>query len=132
MVKDEGFAEGRALGAVALHSCMVEAEGSFGKDYLACWLNGKEVAHFEGEHAIDLRLTRKVISQKRSALRADPRVVLRRSSADWITVRFDSRKDIEFVMELAKEVVEAHRPPTGASLKPPPTGADLARRRRFH
>jgi Family of unknown function (DUF5519) len=37
---------------------VIESESAF-KDDLAFWVNGKEIAHFEGDHAIDIRLTRR-------------------------------------------------------------------------
>ena len=63
---------------------VVESDSAF-QDGLAYWVNGTEIAHFEGEHAIDLRLTRSQIRARRDQLRADPRVVLRPSSSDWLT-----------------------------------------------
>ena len=41
-------------------------------------------------------------------------------------------KDLPLIVELAEMAAAAHRPPSGYAVKPPPTGADLARRRRFH
>ena len=98
----------------------------------AFWVNGKEIAHFEGPEALDLRLTRHVISTRRAALRADPRVTLRRSGGDWIEVRFAGPADLPFVAELAELAAAAHRPAAGGPVKPPPTGPALERRRRFH
>ncbi|MEY2452600.1 MAG: hypothetical protein QOD92_2174 [Acidimicrobiaceae bacterium] len=98
----------------------------------AYWVNGKEVAHFEGPAAIEVRLTRSVISERRAMLKADERVDLRRSGADWITVRFATPEDAAFVSELVATAVDAHKPAAGTPAKPPPTGPDLERRRRFH
>jgi hypothetical protein len=96
------------------------------------WVNGKEIAHFEGATVIDLRLTRAEIRARRAALRADPRVALRSSSSDWLTIEFGTAADEAFVLELAEIAAAAHRPAGGSAPLPPPTGAALARRRRFH
>jgi hypothetical protein len=98
----------------------------------AYWVNGREIAHFEGDGDIEVRLTRPVIAERRRALKADDRVRLRPSGGDWITVRFDSTADVDFVVELVTVAEQAHRPAPGVMAKPPPIGADLERRRRFH
>jgi hypothetical protein len=110
---------------------VVESDSAFTRD-LAFWVNGKEIAHFEGPGAIDLRLTRPEISARRAQLRGDPRVELRRGSSDWLTVRFDSDADRELVVELFSIAAAAHRAPPGTTQKQPPSGAELERRRRFH
>lgn len=110
---------------------VVEGESAF-KDGPGFWAGGKEIAHFEGEHAIDLRLTKAEIRARRTELRADPRVTLRASSSDWLTVEFTTQADQDFVCALAAVAAAAHRAADGAPAQPPPTGAALARRRRFH
>ena len=110
---------------------VVESDSAF-QDGLAYWVNGTEIAHFEGEHAIDLRLTRSQIRARRDQLRADPRVVLRPSSSDWLTVEFRSAADEAFVVELASAAAAAHRPTGGSPARLPPTGGALARRKHFH
>jgi luciferase-like monooxygenase len=116
--------------ALAAIEGVVESDSAFQKG-LAYWVNGKEIAHFEGP-AIDIRLTREVIRQRRQDLKADPRVHLRRSGSDWLEVAFTSPEDDEFVIELVQAAAAAHRAPPGTLAAPPPTGSDLARRRRFH
>jgi Family of unknown function (DUF5519) len=110
---------------------VIEAESAF-RPGPGFWAGGKEIAHFDGPHAVDLRLTRAAIRARRAELRADQRVELRASSSDWITVTVSSPADEEFLIGLAVVAAAAHRPPDGAAAPPPPTGADLARRRRFH
>ncbi len=110
---------------------VIESESAF-KDGPALWANGKEIAHFEGERAIDLRLTRAEIRARRADLRADPRVSLRSSSSDWITVEFSGLRDEAFVRELTEIAAAAHQPRDGGPGRLPPAGADLARRRHFH
>ena len=97
------------------------------------WVNAKEIAHFEDDGAsLEVRLTRAVIREHRAELKADPRVELRRNTSDWIRVFADTRDDAEFIVGLVTLAAAAHRPPDGVTAKPPPTGADLERRRRFH
>lgn len=98
----------------------------------AYWVNGKEIAHFETHDVIEVRLTRAVIRERRAALKADDRVTLRPSGADWLTVRIKTGADIDFIIELVSEAERAHRPPPGSLPAAPPTGAVLARRKRFH
>jgi hypothetical protein len=108
-----------------------ESESMFGPR-MAYWVNGKEVAHFESESVIEVRLTKAVIRGMRADFKADPRIELRPSGADWITVTFASPHDVAFVVELVGLAEQAHRPPDGTVAKPAPTGADLECRRRFH
>jgi hypothetical protein len=110
---------------------VVESDSAFTHDQ-AFWVNGKEIAHFEGENAMDIRLTRAEISARRAALRQDPRIELRPNSSDWLTVSYPEDADHEFVVALVEIAVAAHRPLPGATPKAPPRGSDLERRRRFH
>jgi hypothetical protein len=109
------------------------AEGSsiFSNDDadLAYFVNGTQVANIV-DGKLGLRLTRKVISANRPRLKADPRVDLLRSGGDWIAIDVDA--DVDLILELAELTAAAHRPAEGVTAKPPPTGADIARRRRFH
>jgi hypothetical protein len=112
---------------------VIESSSAFGSDEdIAFWVNGKEIAHFECDTALDIRLTRKLISEHRPRLKADPRITLRRNSSDWLTVTFQVDEDLSFLAELAELAASAHRAPPGATPKLPPTGRDLERRRRFH
>jgi hypothetical protein len=112
---------------------VIESPSAFGTDEdVAYWVNGKEIAHWDRDGSIDVRLTRKGISGRRAELKTDARVDLRRSGSDWVQIRCTSRKDVPFVLELFEAAVEAHRAPSGQMAKLPPTGAALERRRRFH
>ena len=104
-----------------------ESPSQFG-DRPAFWVGGKEIAHFDADDALDLRLTRAVIRERRASLKADARVTLRKSGGDWVDVRFAGPADVAFVVELAELAVAAHAGPA----KPPPVGPELERRRRFH
>ena len=110
---------------------ILESPSMFGSEN-GFWCNGTEIAHFDSDDVIDLRLTKSVIGQPRSALRQDGRIELRKGSSDWVEVRVASDDDITFVIELAELAAAAHRAGSGQIAKPPPVGADLERRRRFH
>jgi hypothetical protein len=110
----------------------MEGASIFGEsdDDRAYFVNGTQVASADGNQ-FELRLTRRVISEHRQALKQEPSVVLRRSGSDWIVVEVTRDEDEALVLRLATLAAAAHRPATGI-LKEPPTGAELARRRRFH
>jgi Family of unknown function (DUF5519) len=108
-----------------------ESDSAF-KDDIGYWVNGKEIAHFEGDKAIDIRLTRAAIRDRRAELKADARVRLRASGSDWLTVELAGADTTAFVLELVQAAVAAHRTAPGTITAPPPSGAELAHRRRFH
>jgi hypothetical protein len=103
--------------------------GAFAADR-AVWVGRREVAHFDGDGMLDVRLTRTAIRERREELRAEPRVVLRGSGSDWLAVRIDTEADLELALALVADAV-ANNVGT-VEPGPPPQGADLARRRRFH
>ena len=98
----------------------------------AFWVNGKEIAHFHDAAVIEVRLTRAAIRERRAEFKADERVELRPSGADWMTVCFKTPVDVAFVFELVSIAARVHRPADGATANPPPSGAALERRKRFH
>jgi len=65
-------------------------------------------------------------------LKNDPRVDRRGKSSDWVMVSIAGDSDMAFALQLVELAAEAHRPPAGTPLRPPPEGRDLERRRRFH
>jgi hypothetical protein len=95
------------------------------------WINAKQAVNFLDEHGIELRLTRAVIRARKAELAADPRVTIRGSS-DWLGVRFESEADFEFILYLARELPPLCLPADGSIPKPPPAGAAMERRKRFH
>jgi hypothetical protein len=97
----------------------------------AYWVNAKQLANPVSDDELAIRLTRKVISQHRPRLKADDRVEIRGSS-DWVGVLVAKPADTELVVELCELAAAVYRPTDGSPCKPPPEGADLARRRRFH
>ncbi len=79
-------------------------------DRPAYWVNGKEIAHVEGDGvSLDLRLTRPGISAQRARLKGDPRVTLRRSGGDWLELRVASAEDVAFGLELCALAVAVHK-----------------------
>lgn len=96
----------------------------------ALWVGKREVAHLDDPQTLDIRLTKEVIRSRRSSLSSDGRIVLRPNSSDWLEVRIESEADMEFALSLAEDAIAANR--GSAAPGPPPTGADLQRRRRFH
>jgi hypothetical protein len=84
------------------------------------------------EREVSLRLSWPIIREHRARLRSDPRVAIPRSGSDWITVKFDSAKDIPFVVELVALAAAQYRPASDRPLRLPPAGSDLERRRRWH
>lgn len=105
------------------------AEGAFGPGP-ALWVGMREVAHFDDERTLDVRLTRAEIRRRRDEWKADERVTLRGSSSDWLELTVDVDGDVEWAVGIVLAAVEANRAtaPRGA----PPTGRDLERRRRIH
>src|SRR4029077_1153968 len=79
----------------------------------AYWCNGKEIAHFENESVLEVRLTQGEIRERREELKADRRVELRPSGADWLTVRLASSSDVAFALALVRVAARAHRPSDG-------------------
>jgi hypothetical protein len=104
-------------------------EGAFGPGP-AVWVGTREVAHFDHDRTLDVRLTKAVIRARRAELKPDNRVSLRKSSSDWLEVTIGSQSDATFALGLVQDAVAANRPTAKPGL--PPTGAALARRRRFH
>jgi hypothetical protein len=107
----------------------VIGEGAFGPGP-AVWVGKREIAHFDDEFTLDVRLTKPVIRARRSELAADGRARLRSSSSDWLEVGIASEADVDFALLLVRDAVAANlsTAPPGV----PPTGAELERRRRFH
>jgi len=96
----------------------------------AIWVGRREVAHFDGDGSLDVRLTKRLIALRRAELRSDVRVTLRPGSSDWIDINISNESDRSFAEGIVQQAIEANR--STATAGPPPTGAALDRRRRFH
>ena len=125
----ESVAE-RVMRALASIDGVELSASMFGTDD-AIWCSGKEIAHFDADDIIDIRLTKTVIRERLVELRADERVTLRKNASDWLEVRC-SATDIGFVVDLVARAADAHRPPPGERATRAPRGGELERRRRFH
>lgn len=107
-----------------------EGENSWGDDR-ALWVNGKQMANFTRDGLLEIRLTRSVIRELKTRLRDDPRVTLRGHS-DWASFSVESAADFDVALEMGRRSAEAYLPADGTAPKPPPSGAAMERRKRFH
>lgn len=96
----------------------------------ALWLGKRDIAHFDDERTLDVRLTKAEIRRRRVELEQDERVTLRPKASDWVELTIASEDDAEWAAGIVFAAVDANRPTAPAGL--PPTGGDLERRRRFH
>lgn len=124
---------GEVLAGIRSLDGVAEGESVFG-DGPGFWAGGKQIAHVvdvgpDGSLVLEVRLTRAVIRDRRAALRADPRVTLRRStSSDWLEALVAEPADVGWAVDLVAAAAAAHPGPS----RPPPSGPELERRRRFH
>jgi hypothetical protein len=92
----------------------------------AWWVNGTEIAHLDGPGVVGVRAGRSEIRRRH---REDERIGLRSASSDWCEIHAEHG---DLVLALVEVAAAQHRAPRGTTPKPPPTGSDLERRRRFH
>lgn len=91
----------------------------------AFWVNAKQMAGIY-EDVVAIRLPRNAVPAE---LKKDPRLVRRRPGSDWIEVAVT---DSSLILDLVELAAACYRAAPGVAAKPPPTGADLERRRRWH
>jgi len=103
--------------ALAAIDGVVES-GSRYKPDPAYWVNGTEIAHFENETVLDVRLTRATIRTHRESLRSDPAVTLRPGSSDWLSVDAEVC-GLAGVVRLVELAAAVHRAPPGVTPRPP-------------
>ena len=122
----------RLLRALARTPHAVVSPSAFSERDAVC-VNGKELAHLHpargGAVEVDLRLGRARI---RELAGADERLHRRSSSGDWVEMHVASIADVRDAARWFALAAADHAPLAGTRPKEPPTGADLARRRRFH
>jgi Family of unknown function (DUF5519) len=88
---------------------VLEAKSRFA-DRPAWWVGGTEIAHFDDDEVIDIRLTAKVIRSRRVELAERPEITFRPSSgSDWLEIRVDSPDAERLALELVKVAAETHR-----------------------
>jgi hypothetical protein len=97
---------------------VLEADSRYKPDP-AYWVNGTEIAHFETDTLLDVRLTRALIRSQRLSLRADPTVTLRPATSDWITVDIAGPDGLARAVHFVELAASAHRAPPGATPRPP-------------
>lgn len=107
-----------------------EGENSWGDD-TALWVNAKQMANFHREGTLEIRLSRPVIRELKATLKDNPRVTLRGSS-DWVGFRYETGADADFIEEMARRAAQVYLPADGTAPKPPPSGAAMERRKRWH
>lgn len=124
--------DNRTLGdALAEIDGVVESASMF-RDDDAYWVNGKEIAHFEGPTALGIRLTRPEIRAAKDLLAGDGPARRRAPSSDWVVVDVGTPRGVDLAMTFARRAAAVHAPPDGEAAAPPPTGSRLASLRRFH
>ena len=91
---------------------------------------GGEIAHFDDERTLDIRLTKGAIRARRRGLSADIRMHLRPGNSDWLQIHVEIQSDCDYALTLVQEAIGANLPtaPPG----PPLRGSELERRRRYH
>jgi hypothetical protein len=111
---------------------VIESDSMFSDDP-AFWVNGKEIAHFESDTHLDVRLTRAEIrARKESLAEAGPLVRRRAPSSDWLVMDTATKAGRDLAVELVGRSAVIHAAPAGTAAAPPPTGSRLASLRRFH
>ncbi len=71
-------------------------------------VGGREIAHFHGEHRMDVRLTRARIAEMKADRPLDPRVQTRGPTADWVEVEVSVASDVSLVVSLVEEAARAN------------------------
>jgi Family of unknown function (DUF5519) len=85
------------------------ADGAF-RPGPAVWVGGREVAHFDNDRTLDVRLTKSEIRKRRSDLAADDRVHLRSGNSDWLEIEIRSETDADFAISIVRTAVAANLP----------------------
>jgi hypothetical protein len=74
----------------------------------AYFTGDREIAHFHGDHRLDVRLTRELIRQRKKEGGIDPRIRTRGPSADWAAVRIEEPTDVSLALTLVEEALRAN------------------------
>jgi hypothetical protein len=72
----------------------------------ALFLDRREIAHYDGQGLVDLRIT--ASGWKRVDLGDDPAVTRDRSRRDWVSISVASREDVERLRPLLVAAVQAN------------------------
>ena len=88
---------------------VVEARSRFA-DRPAWWSDGREIAHFDQEGVVDIRLTAPVIRKRRAELAEHAEIAFRASTgADWLEVTVSDPASERLAVQLVRDAVEANR-----------------------
>ncbi|HEV2316930.1 MAG TPA: luciferase family protein [Thermoplasmata archaeon] len=68
----------------------------------------REIAHFHGDHRLDVRLTRARIRELKTEGELDARVITRGRTADWVEVALSRVEDIAFATLLVEDAIRAN------------------------
>ena len=91
----------------------------------ALWVGKREVAHFDAERALDVRLTRSEIRTRRGDHRGDERVSLRSGSSEWLALHIGDDADAKWARDLVRVAIAANVSSAPRGL--PPTGREFDR-----
>ena len=73
---------------------------------------GGEIAHFDDERTLDIRLTKGAIRARRRGLSADIRMHLRPGNSDWLQIHVEIQSDCDYALTLVqKPSVPTFQPP---------------------
>jgi hypothetical protein len=72
----------------------------------ALFLDRREIAHYDGEGVVDLRIT--ASGWKRVDYGGDPAVTRDRSRRDWVSISVTSQEDLERLRPLLEAAVRAN------------------------
>jgi Family of unknown function (DUF5519) len=87
----------------------VQKKKSRWTDNDAFYIDGREFAHFHGDHKIDVRLTRGYQKRYSSLIGKDPRVGLRQRPSQWITADFQNETDVRSAFKIVRLALRANR-----------------------
>ena len=85
----------------------------------ALWLGKREVAHFDDEHTLDVRLTKSEIRRRRNELSAHDGIRMRGPGSDWVEIRVETDEDIARATEMVRRRrgEPSHRPEPSAAYR---------------
>ena len=87
----------------------VSSRRSHWADGVAYYVGTREIVHFHGAAEVDVRVTREVSRQLRSARPPDPRLRFRHSGSDWVATRLEDLGDVRFALALCEEALRANQ-----------------------
>jgi hypothetical protein len=77
-------------------------------DRTAFYTGKREFAHFHGNQEIDVRLTRRYQQEYSGKLKGDKRVKFRERPSEWISIKFATTGDIDYVFSIVSLALRAN------------------------